>query len=289
MRLMITTALASAVMFAGPALAGGNKVEGTTGMTAPETSAAQLPGATGDSSMLRQHFESAGFSDWQPATDAEIFHMQSADGQPVWVLLMPENAQVGSAERGSGFSGQASEMAEAPGAGTGELNLTEESQQAEARALPQRGEVAGVGETFNQQAESGGASADEQSEVAEAELPETGDLPQMSETQGSASGTMGQTQPEGFAAQIPGDIRSGLEQAGFQQVESVDGADLFRARTDDGQLAFIIMGELGGAESGQEQVPGLDQQEPAAAPGGETAIPEITPGNVPAPTQPGQQ
>lgn len=326
MRLMFTTALASAVMFAGPALAAGEKVEGTTGMTAPESSAAQLPGGTADAGMLRQDFESAGFSDWRPADGAEIFRMQSG-GEPVWVLLMPENMQIGAADAGeTGISGEADQMAEGP---LDQQDSPDASQQAEAGDMPQRGEQADISETFE------GSEVGEQADVAEApelppgppatevpqggqelgsaepsdrmggeaetaeapELPDSGgqdlaegqDLPGAGEQPDIAAGPdagepgiTGETQPEGFAAQIPGELRTDLEDAGFQQVESVEGTDVFRAKTEDGRLAFVIVGDLGGSEFGadQQQAPGLDQQQPGAAPG----IPDITPGTAPEPS-----
>lgn len=330
MRFMFTTALASAVMFAGPALAAGDKVQSTTGMTAPESSAAQLPGSTADSGKLRQNFESAGFSNWQPADNGEIYRMQSGDGQAVWVVLMPENFQVGSAEQGeAGIDRQPGDLAESAGSALEQQDLPDASQQAEAGDMPQRGERADIGETF-EGAESGQQQdlargqdqpqpgqdqdiaeapdlpeprseglaetqdqpgMDGQPDVAEApELPETGDLPRIAETEGadvSEPGIAGETQPEGFAAQIPGELGSDLESAGFQQVQSVDGADLFRAETEDGRLAFIIVGELGGGELGvdQQEAPGLDQQQPGAA----TDIPDITPGNEPDPAGQPQQ
>lgn len=295
MRLMFTTALASAVMFAAPAIAAGDKMHSTTGITAPERSAAKLPGASADSGLLRQHFESAGFSEWQPADNAEIFRMQSGDGQPVWVILMPENVEVGSAQSGqSDISGQVNQMAESRGSALDRQDASGTTQRADSGDMPQRGERADVSETFQGAGEQPDVAEapetpEERPDVAEAELPEAGDLPRVPETEGTAEGRglTGQTQPEGFAAQIPGELRSGLEEAGFEQVHSVDGADLFHAKTDDGRQAFIIVGELASAGSGldqqqapelnQQQVPGLNQQQPGAAP----TIPDITPGNVP--------
>jgi hypothetical protein len=341
MRLMYTTALASALMFAGPALAAGDgdHVKGATGMTAPESSAAQLPGHSADSADLRQSFEGAGFSDWQSADNAEIYRMQSGDGQPVWVLLMPESFQVGSVDSDSELQGEAEtgDLAAAPQpppdsdaaamSGSGQRGdradigetfgqpesggqadaaeapeqpevgeqadiaeapeqpeMSEQADAAEAPELPEAGEQADIAEAPEQ------PEAGEQADVAEApELPEAGDLPEIAGTPGAPevgeSGTAGETQPEGFAAEIPGELRSGFESAGFQQVESVDGANLFRAKTDDGRLAFIIVGDLGAAGSGldQQQAPGLDQQQPGAAPD----IPDITPDNAPTPE--GQQ
>lgn len=329
MRLMFTTALASAVMFAGPALAAGDKVQSTTGATAPESSAAQLPGSTGDSGKLRQNFESAGFSNWRPADNAEIYRMQSGDGQPVWVVLMPEGVQVGSAEQGEGgIDRQPGDLAESPGSALEQQDLPDVSQQAESGDMPQRGERADIGESFEgseagQQQQDlaqgqGQPGAGEQPDIAQApdvpeprdqglaegqDLPGAGEQPDIAEAErpevageeadisqapdASEPGIAGETQPEGFAAQIPGELGSDLEGAGFQQVQSVNGADLFRAETEDGRLAFIIVGELGGGELGvdQQEAPGLDQQQPGAAPD----IPDITPGNEPDPAGQPQQ
>lgn len=276
MRLMYTTALASAVMFAGPALAAGDKVEGTTGMTSPEASAAQLPGHGADTTILRQNFAGAGFTDWQAADDAQIFRMQTGDGQPVWVVLMPDGFQVGAAEPGA-MEQETGDLAEAPGSGLDRQDLPELSEQAEAGDMSQRGEQADVSETFE---------SAEQPDIAEApELGEPGEQPAIAEAPGlGEQGFVGETEPEGFAAQIPGELRSDLEGAGFQQIESIDGAGIFHARTEDGQMAFVIVGELSGAGVGFDGRQPMDMDQPA--PGATPDLPQPAPGTGQSPGLP---
>lgn len=328
MRLMYTTALASAVMFAAPALAAGDKVESTTGMTQPESSAAQLHGHSADSGVISQNFAGAGFQNWQEARDVQILRMQSGDGQPVWVFLMPDGFQVGAADS-QGMESGSSDLAAAPGSSIDQQELPDVSEQADAGEMPQRGEEADISETFEggEQADVAegsdlGQAGDQTDMAAGSDLPDVGaevggqadiaeapdvgqdtgqqDLAEVPERHGEAGGQadiaeapelgeqgiVGQTEPQGFAAQIPGELQSDLEGAGFQQIESVDGANVFHAETQDGQTAFIIVGDLSGAGLGfgGQQPIDLDRAAPGGAPGATPDLPQPAPG-----TAPGQQ
>ncbi|HEX2255831.1 MAG TPA: hypothetical protein VHG92_03855 [Afifellaceae bacterium] len=325
MRLMYTTALASAVMFAAPALAAGDKVESTTGMTQPEASAAQLPGHSGDAGTLSRDFSSAGFQNWQEARDFHILRMQSSDGQPVWVVLMSDGFRVGAAD--SAMQSGSGDLGGSESSSLDQQNQQDSSEQANAGDMPQRGEQADISETFQ------GPDGGQQPDVAEApqagdqqdiqtalDVPQGGrdlgggeqggqmggqqDLAEVPEQQGEAGGQadiaeapesgeqgiVGQTEPEGFAAQIPGELRSGLEGAGFQQIESVDGANVYQAETQDGQTAFIIVGDLSSAASfGGQQPIDLDRAAPGGAPGAASDLPQSAPGTTAPQPAPGQQ
>jgi hypothetical protein len=347
MRLMYTTALASAVMFAGPALAAGDKVEGTTGMASPEAHAAQLPGhGQVDAGILEQNFAGAGFSDWRAASDAQIFRMEH-QGQPVWVVLMPDGFEVGGLdidtmgpEPGDLAEGpdvetmdrEPGDLAEAPGASLEQDGLPDVAEGPEATDMPQRGEQADVGETFEgadqpdiaeapDLGEPGEADIAEAPDMAEpgeqpdiaeapdlgepgepdvAETPDIGELgePDVAETPDIGElgepdvaeapdlgepGIVGEAEPEAFAAEIPGELRTDLEGAGFQQIESVNG-QVFHA-TLNGQTAFIIAGDLAEAGFGfdQERLPGETGQ---PAPGAAPDMPEPSPGTEPSPGLP---
>jgi hypothetical protein len=296
MRLMYTTALASAVMFAGPALAAGDKVEGTTGMASPEAHAAQLPGQAGqvDAGILEQNFAGAGFSDWRAASDAQIFRMEH-QGQPLWVVLMPDGFEVGGLDIET-IDREPGDLAEAPG------DLPDVAEGPEATDMPQRGEQAEVGETFEDAGQPDVAEAPdlgEQPDIAEApdlgepgeadvaetpDIGEPGEQPDIAEAPDLGEpGIVGEAEPEAFAAEIPGELRTDLEGAGFQQIESIDG-QVFHA-TLNGQTAFIIAGDLGEAGFGfdQERLPGEPGQ---PAPGAAPDMPEPSPGTEPSPGLP---
>jgi hypothetical protein len=194
---------------------------------------------------------------------------------------------------------QAGDLAEAPDSELDQQDLPDVSEQAGAGDMPQRGEQADVAETFDadrpdvaEGPELGGEAEQpdiaetpelgepgEQPDIAEApELGEPGEQPGIAEAPDlGEQGIVGETEPEGFAAAIPGELRGDLEGAGFHQIESVDGADIFHAKTQDGQTAFIIVGDLTGFGFDGQQAPGapgLGEQAPGVAPD----LPEPSPG-----------